>query len=510
MTSTTPGSGPSTPGGDGHPLADHTVLSLAAAVRAGEISPREVLDATLDAIARVGPRVGAFVAAAQEASTALAHDQARAAEERLLEARRDGTLDALPPLLGVPVPVKDLVQVAGVPFGAGSRALDGYVAPVDDGLVGLLRDAGTLMVGKTATPELGMPPYTEPDTGPPARTPWDLSRSAGGSSGGAAAAVAARIVPAAHGNDGGGSIRIPASACGLVGHKPSRGLVSTGPYGVDGPGLAANGALTRTVRDTAVLLDVLAVPQPGDTYTPPRLPVAGSDRAGTFLAACDVAPRRLRVGVLTAPVIVADAPVDPACVAAAERAAATLTDLGHDVVVAPVPFPAERWAAFEALWSVGALSAPVPPEAEPLLVPLTRWLREKGRTASGLEVARASSAVQEITREAAVAWAGFDVVLTPTLARLPAPVGSMRDDLDPAADFRAQMSYTPWTSVANLTGRPSISLPLGWATGPTAGTTLPVGVMLTGVLGGDATLLSLAAQLEATTGWADRLAPVHA
>ncbi|PJI94684.1 amidase [Luteimicrobium subarcticum] len=473
---------------------DLPALDLAAALRSGDLSPAEVLDSTLDRASDIGERVGAFVTLAPE----LARTQARDAERRLVAARRsgrDGVAD-LPPFLGVPCPVKDLDQVAGVPMAAGSRAFDGFVPDTDDGVVSLLRAAGTVMVGKTSTPELGLPCYTEPDVGPTARTPWDLTRSAGGSSGGAAAAVAARIVPVAQGSDGGGSIRIPASACGLVGLKPSRGRVSPGPAGVDGPGLGVAGVLTRTVRDTAAFLDVLAQPWPGDWFsTPPGPP-------GRFLAACDADPGRLRVGVLTQPVIVDDAPVADACLAAAEQTARLLADLGHTVDAAPVPFPAEAWSSFEALWAVGALSAPVPPEREHLLRPLTRWLRETGRATSGLAYAQAASGAQRITRQAAAAWASFDVVLTPTLAQLPAPVGSIRDDDDPAADFLAQCRFTPWTSVANLTGRPSVSLPLHRAAGAAeGGGELPVGVMLTGRWADDARLLSLAAQLEAARPW---------
>jgi amidase len=383
---------------------------------------------------------------------------------------------------------------------AGSAALRGFVPPVDDGVVTLLRDAGTVMVGKTNTPELGLPPYTEPDIAPPARTPWDLTRSAGGSSGGPAAAVASRIVPVAHGNDGGGSLRIPASACGLVGLKPSRGRVSWGPHSTDGVGLAAHGVLTRTVRDTAAFLDVLAVNRPGDTFVAP----GGPGAAGSYLAACDAAPRPLRVGVLVTPVITDDAEVDPACLHAVDHTVAVLDALGHAVGEAPVPFPAEAWGAFAALWSVGALSAPVPDDAEHLLVPLTRWLRETGREQSGLAYAQALVGMQRLTQQVAAAWEPFDVVLTPTLAQLPAPLGSLRDDADPAADFAAQTRFTPWTSVANLTGRPSVSLPLGWTDDP-----LPVGVMLTGRLGDDALLLALSAQLEAASPWAARVPPVR-
>ena len=196
-----------------------TALELASAIREREVSPTEVLDHALERADRLGSRVGAFVTLTPD----LARDQAHAVEKAILGGGEP------PSLAGVPCPVKDLAMVAGIPFTAGSAALASTVAPVDDGVVSLLRDAGTLMIGKTNTPEFGLPCYTEPDIAPPARSPWDLSRSAGGSSGGAAAAVAAHIVPVAHASDGGGSIRIPASACGLVGLKPTRGRVSAGP-----------------------------------------------------------------------------------------------------------------------------------------------------------------------------------------------------------------------------------------------------------------------------------------
>jgi amidase len=228
----------------------------------------------------------------------------------------------------------------------------------------------------------------------------------------------------------------------------------------------------------------------------------GPGPAGTYLAVCGVAPRPLRVGVLTTPVIADDAGVDPACLHAVDHAVALLDTLGHDVAEAPVPFPAEDWGAFAALWSVGALSAPIPEDAEPLLTPLTRWLRTAGREQSGLAYAQAVAGMQRLTQHVATAWKPFDVVLTPTLAQLPAPVGSLRDDADPARDFAAQTRFTPWTSIANLTGRPSVSLPLGWTDD-----VLPVGVMLTGRLGDDALLLALSAQLEAADPWHGRRAP---
>jgi amidase len=205
------------------------------------------------------------------------------------------------------------------------------------------------------------------------------------------------------------------------------------------------------------------------------------------------------VGVLTTPVIVEGATVDAECLDAVRETAGLLADLGHTVDEAPVPFPAQRWASFEAIWSVLAAAIPVPSATEHLLVPLTRWLRDGGSRVSGVAYAQAIATMQTTSRDTARAWAGYDVILSPTLARLPARVGELRDDADPAADFLAQSAYTPWTSVWNLTGRPAMSLPLHRAV--RAGVTLPVGVMFGGRHGDEETLLALAAQLEAARPW---------
>lgn len=464
----------------------HTMsaIELGAAIARREVSPLEVTEAALERAAEIGPQVGAFAHLTPD----YALRQAQAATDWL--AGRDAA--DVPPLFGVPCPIKDLSSVAGLPLEAGSRALAGNVTNLDDGIVTKLRAAGTIMLGKTTTPEFGFPPYTEPDTGPAARTPWDLTRSAGGSSGGAGACVAAGIAPVAQGSDSGGSIRIPAAACGLVGLKPSRGRISWGPHRIDGSGLGTDGVLTRTVRDTAIALDILAGPGVGDTFSVPP-------PADTFLAACDRLPRGLRVGVLTEPVITTDAVVHPEALAAVAGVAPVLEALGCVVEQAPVPFPAERWLAFQAVWSVSALGLPLPPDAEDLLVPLTRWLRVEGRRVSGVEYATALAEIQMVTREAATAWAPFDVILSPTLAQPPAPVGSIRNDADPVADFAAQMRFTPWTSVANLTGRPAISLPVHRA--DIDGVELPFGVMLTGAVGAEELLLGLSAAIEAATPW---------
>lgn len=384
--------------------------------------------------------------------------------------------------------------MAGLPQQFGSKAFAGHVPSHDDGVATRLREAGTLLVGKTTTPEFGLAPYTESDVAPPARSPWDPRRSAGGSSGGAAAAVAAGVVPVAHGNDGGGSIRIPASACGLVGLKPSRGRVSPGPHYVDGAGLTANGSLTRTVRDTAALLDVLSVGWPGDQYALP------GPAQGSFLAACERPPRPLRVGVLRDPITLAEAPVHSSSHAAVDRAERVLGDLGHELQTATVPFSPRDWEAFRPLWAVGSLGIPVSERREELLLPLTRWMRAQGREFSGQDYAQAHAGIQRLARRAAAQWQEFDVILTPTLAQ-PSPfIGAMRDDADPAADMRAQMAFTPWTSTWNIIGFPAISVPLHRER--IEGVELPIGVQLGATrLGDDALLLALAAQLEQADPW---------
>ncbi|ROR97042.1 amidase [Salana multivorans] len=479
-------------------IAQLTATEIAAAVRSGRLRAVEVAEASLAAAAGVGAELGAFARLTPE----LALAEAGAVDAAV--ARGDAAAAALR-LAGVPCPIKDLNAVRGVQLTAGAAVLAAapIVPDADDGTVVLLREAGTATIGKTATPEFGFPPYTEPRTGPggaivAARTPWDLTRGAGGSSGGAAASVAAGISPIAHASDGGGSIRIPAASCGIVGFKPSRGVVSSGPLGVDGPGLGTQGALARTVRDAAVALEVLARPWPGEVVASPALDGLG-DAVELDRATLVDGLRGLRVGVLTDPVVAGDAVVHPEAVAAAERAADDLRSLGFDVATAPVPFTPQEWLAFMPLWSVGALTLPVPDEAEQLLEPLTRWLREVGRGVTGAQYALAVADAQRVARRMATAWAPFDVVVTPSLAGPPAPVGSIRDDADPEHDFEEQKRFTPWTSPANIAGRPSVSVPIHRAV--LDGVELPFGAMLTGRIGEDRALMELARLLEIVDPW---------
>ncbi len=472
-------------------LHELSALEQAAAVRERRVSPVELVEHHLARIERRGAELGAFVTVTAEAALA------RAKEAEELVGRSDRT--TLPPLLGVPTAVKDLNLTAGVRTTLGSAVYGDFVPPVDDNVVVLLRRAGTISLGKTNTPEFGLPCYTEPVVAPPARTPWDPARSAGGSSGGAGAAVAAGLVPFAQGSDGGGSIRIPASVCGLVGLKPSRGRVSNGPVGGEAIGLAVNGPLARSVRDAAAMLDALAVPMPGDPHWAPPLP-----GGATFLSCAGRDPGRLRIGRYATPVV-EGVQVHPDCLAAYEAATRVLVGLGHEVEDVAGPFPPDSMEVFRTVWGVSAASVPVDPAREGELLPLTRWLREQGAATSGPQFVGALARLQMLSRQWVQRTAPYDAVLTPTLALPPAPVGWFTATGDPAEDFARQVRFTPFTSAYNVTGQPAVSLPLHWATG--AGGPLPIGVMLAGRPADEATVISLAAQLEDAAPWAHRRPP---
>lgn len=480
-------------------LHELSATAQSRALQAGEVSAVELVTAHLRRVEALGERFGAFVTVTAE--TALA--QAVAADARRRDARRTGTEASLPALLGVPTAIKDLAATAGIRTTFGSVAFADFVPDSDAEIVGRIRDAGMISLGKTNTPEFGCPCYTEPAVAPPARTPWDPARSAGGSSGGAGAAVAARLLPIAHASDGGGSIRIPASVCGLVGMKPSRGRISQGPNFGDVLGLATQGCLTRTVVDSATFLDAVAGPAVGEPWWAPPLPAGRS-----FAGACARPPGRLRIARSLRPVLV-DAPVDPVVAASFDDVTGLLESLGHEVVDVPLTLPAGGPEQFQVLWGVAAALAPVPAGSERLLRPLTRWLRSLAAAADAMTVARAQVALRGAAAGVLQSLAGFDVVLTPTLAGPPVPVGGLRNDEDPAADYAAQASWTPYTSLWNITGNPAISLPLSWHT-TTDGTVLPIGSMLAGRPAGEEQLYSLAAQLEEARPWADRLpASVH-
>jgi len=466
-----------------------TAIDLAAAIRAKELSPVAVTDHYLRRTHELNERVGAFYTVTAE----LAAEQARAAEKAVAQAADPADL---PPLTGVPIPIKDLNMVAGVRQTFGSLSYENNVPDTDDYVVTRLKDAGVVITGKTSTPEFGLPCYTETKIGPPARTPWDLSRSAGGSSGGAAAAVAAGLAPAAQGSDGAGSIRIPSSVCGLFGIKPSRGRVSNGPLVPDLLGFGVDGPITRTVADAALLLDVMTGNYHGDMYTQPPLPPGES-----FLGYASRAPGRLRIGrTLQNPVPGAD--VHPDCVNAYEDASSLLASLGHEIEDIAMPLGEDVVPFFETIYYAYATLTPVDPAQEHILLPLTRYLRERGRATGAPDFIFAQAYMQFVTRLATATLSAYDAILTPTVARPPVPVGYF-DEVDPAENFERQKRFTPWTAIYNTSGLPAVSVPLHWNEDG-----LPIGVMLAGRMGDEGTLISLSAQLEEARPWKDRHPPL--
>ncbi|MFD9944268.1 amidase [Nonomuraea sp. NPDC059023] len=460
-------------------IHDLSALDQGKAIRNGELSPVELTRHYLDRIDRLDAEVGAYVTVTAERAIA----QARALEKAL----PDG------PLAGVPVPIKDLNLVKDVPIMFGSGSYQGFVAPVDDTVVERLRAAGTVMLGKTATPEFGLPCYTETYLSPPSRTPWDLTRSAGGSSGGAAAAVAAGLAPLAQGSDGAGSIRIPSSVCGLFGIKPTRGRISFAPIIPDLAGMSTNGPIARNVADAAALLDVMAHNNPGDLYLAPP-------QEGTFLECATRQPGRLRVARYAEPVV-PGTEVDPEVMAAYEEASKTLAALGHEVVDIAPPFGPELVPQFVTLWYAFACMHPVADDRQDTLRPLTRWLRERGFATPAPSFLQAQSALQLATRIALTVTNAYDAVLTPTVTLPPRPVGWFEEGDDPELTFERMKRFAAFPAIYNVSGQPAVNLPLYWTEDA-----LPIGVMLAGRTGEEGVLISLSAQVEAYRGgfWGDR------
>ena len=459
-------------------LAFLSAVEQAQLVRTGEVSATELVTASLERIERLDPVLNAFVTVCGEEALAMAADIDAASGDA--------------PFRGVPIGVKDLAPTAGIRTTYSSRAYADHVPDFDSAVVRRIREAGFVIVGKTNTPEFGTIAFTESELNGATRNPWNTELTPGGSSGGAAAALAAGLVPAAHATDGGGSIRIPASCCGLFGLKPSRGRVSTAPFSAF-EGLSTAGPLTRSVEDAAGLLDVLSGYEPGDPWwaPPPEEPFANAVRAGS---------RRLRVAVTSSPPV--DVTVDPECVAALTSAADLLTELGHEVREgAPAWHEPGLFDRFIAVWQVGPALNPV--EELSQLTPLNRGLVEASRAASAADYGRNVAALQMLARRIVSFWNDVDVVLTPTLALPPVPIG-WQEAVDGAIpQLLRNTEFTPFTAVANLTGLPAMSLPLHWTADG-----LPVGVQAIGPPAGDALLLTLAAEIESARPWAARRPPV--
>ena len=421
-------------------------------------------------IERLDPQLNAYVTLAE------AHEH------------RDG------PFAGVPIAIKDLNETASLRTTYSCRAHADYVPDFDAAPVRRLRDAGFVILGKSNTPEFGTIAVTESELNGACRNPWDTSRTPGGSSGGAAAALAAGLCAVAHGSDGGGSIRNPASCCGLVGLKPSRGRVSAAPWGGGPLGLGSSGALTRSVRDAAALLDVLAGYEPGDPWLAPS-----PERP--FAAEPGTPPGRLRVAVTVEPPVAV--PVDPACARAARAAGVLLAGLGHDVGERTPPWASdELLPRFVAVWAANVGLSALAAGLE-RVEPINRALTEDAQATTSLELATAVAELQSHARRVVSFWEDVDVVVTPTLALPPVPVGwAFEGEDDPRAQFARFILFTPFTPLVNVTGQPAISLPLAGSDG------LPVGVQLIGPPAGEALLLRLAAQLEEASPWSERRPPV--
>jgi len=486
----------------------YDALGLAELVHTGQVSPAELLDEALARTALVNPKINAVI-----------HLMEGRAREALAAGLPDG------PFRGVPFLLKDLiVAYGGEPMRYGSRLFKDFVPPEDEELTRRYKAAGLVIFGKTNTPEFGLTNVTEPELFGPTRNPWNLERTPSGSSGGSAAAVAARIVPAANGTDGGGSIRTPASNCGLVGLKPSRGRNPTGPQGPDTWwGFDYGHVVTRTVRDSAALLDATA----GD-YPQQLMKLPPPERS--FLEETRREPGRLRVAFTFDSGL--GKTLHPENRRALEAVTRCLDELGHEIVEVHLPLPPESFVdAYAGLISadVAAVLRMAPKivgrDATSDDVELATWITAKmGEAQSAADVATAMWTMQGFSRQWLKWSSAFDVLLTPTVGVPPLPIGayqlsmmqrqglkllaalpagallSQRDKIVDA--FAPVFEAAPYTMVANVTGQPSMSLPLHWTADG-----LPMGMLFTAMTGAEATLFRLAAQLEQAMPWRDRIAP---
>jgi amidase len=465
-------------------------------VRSGEVTPDELVDAAIERIERVNPELNAVI-----------HPLFDRARRQVRAGLPDG------PFRGVPVLVKDLDgALAGAPLHQGNRALAeaGYTTDVTSHLFARLERAGFVIVGKTNTPEFGLLPTSEPEAKGATSNPWDTARSAGGSSGGSAAAVAAGMVPVAHAGDGGGSIRIPASMCGLFGLKPSRGRVSLGPLeGEDWGGLVQRHVVTRTVRDSAAVLDVLAGAETGDPYTAPP-------PARPFIESVGAETGKLRVGLRTTGAG-GLAETDPRCAAAAERVAAMLEGLGHTVepaspaaldAVDPLLGGFAVIAFSHTLASVRKVAELIGREVGPDDFEALTWGQaEAAKHFSGADYVAARDAMFAWNRRVVSWWTddGFDLLVTPTLAEPPPKLGEIASTPeDPMAPMARSTPFAVYTLPFNATGQPAMSIPVDWTDG------LPIGVQVVADQYREDLLIALAAQLEDELAWAARRPPVSA
>jgi amidase len=465
-------------------LAYLDATAQAELVRKKEVQPLELVEAAIERIERLNPALNAVI-------TPM-YDLARARATGKLP---DG------PFRGVPFLLKDIMaSYAGVRMAMGSKVLQNFVPDHDSELVKRLKSAGLIVLGKTNTPEFGILPTTEPEIFGASRNPWDIKRTTGGSSGGAAAAVAAGMVPMAHANDGGGSIRIPAACCGLFGLKPTRARNPLGPdFGDVISGLVVEHALTRSVRDSAALLDATAGPDVGDPYWAPP-----PERR--FLKEVGADPGKLKIAFSSRAATGVKVHAD--CVSAVESVAALCVDLGHEVVEAALDLNGEVVAyAFTVLWSAGCGSTvKALGSTQTQVEPLTWALKEMSDNFSAADYIHALMTLQRLSRDVARFFLDYDVLLTPTLAEPPVLLGTFDAPPDnPLQALERAAAFACFTPLCNMTGQPGMSLPLFWNAD-----NLPIGTHFAGRFGDEATLFRLAAQLEEAKPWADRRPPVSA
>jgi len=463
-----------------------SAIDIAAAIRRKEISPTELVKAYLRRIDELNPQLNAVIWRRDEQLVA----EAESATQAVMRG------DELAPFHGVPIPIKDLNHVKGWPTTFGSKAARNYIADHDDAVVTGLRRAGFLLMCRTNTPEIGTLPVTENDLFGATRNPWNTEHTPGGSSGGSAAAVAAGLAPIAHGNDGGGSLRIPGGCCGLVGFKSSRGRTPCGPPVVCDVmhGGCVEGAVARSVADSASILDCLCADDPLAWYNAPA-------PARPFSEEVRLDPGRLRIACMTkAPNGV---PVDDACVQAVKATARLLEELGHEIVDGDFDLGeigSQSTPAFLTVWNTGSAYWPI--EDWEQLEPVNAAMRELSRQTDCLTYLNALGKLQNASRRIVSHWGrDFDVLVSPTLATEPPKVGALFEgyDSDPMAPLANAAGVASFTPLFNATGQPAVSLPLHWS--PSG---LPIGVQLVGGPWKDATLLRLASQLEKARPWRDR------
>ncbi|WP_374577639.1 amidase [Phenylobacterium sp.] len=463
----------------------YDAVGLAGLVAGGEVSAAELLETAVTRMAVVNPKINA-----------VTMDLTEWGRQDVKRPIWSG------PLAGVPFLLKDLgAQLAGAPTSAGSAVFKDSLASADSAITTAYKEGGLVIFGKTNTPEFGLMPVTEPALLGACRNPWDLTRTPGGSSGGAAAAVAAGIVPAAHASDGGGSIRTPASACGLFGMKPSRGRVSFSPAGEGWGGASIQHAVTRSVRDSAVLLDAVCGPQPGDPYFLARPERPFAEEVGRD-------PGKLSIGFTTA-ALASDA-LDPECAQAVLDAAKLCEGLGHMVEETTMPgdlAAMQRGAGEVIAASIAALldaegERRGRPVAEGEVEPMTWLTYQRGKQISGASYVRGLAAIHAYGRAVAGLFQRYDVLLLSTLGSPAIPIGHLTEN--PAEIAKRLFAFMPNTQAFNNTGQPAMTVPLAWS----ARGGLPIGIQFVGRMGEEALLYRLAGQLEQARPWFDRVAPI--